>query len=309
MIPAAAMAALGGEGAAAGALGSVMGGMGGSVPKFGIGELMEFGKSVKQFVMNPLAGTAGVIHTFHQKLTALEAPFKALEGVFQHAGQYVGKFSPWKVEQMTRALDDFQASIGLYLIPVVDYGTKVFRLFADVIAGVYPVLAPFIKGFKELADEGLTATKDVVFTLADAFGQLIEPFQVLIPLVKQGAAGMAFFARGVKVLAGMFGIDGSKMQDSGLGMSYQQAGTTSAESMIGKIKEEAFGYGAGPAEVTAESTKGLFDSFTGGGFVASRAEAIARIPAGSLSMVGSSLGDATREIRDPLTLLGAVLGR
>lgn len=222
-------------------------------------QLQSFGQGIKQFVMNPLASTAGIINQFHMSLRTLEAPFKALEGLFAHAAEYVGKLSPIRVEYFNRAVADFQASIGQYLIPVLELGTKTFRVFGDVVAGLYSNAKPLIDAFRDAGGGIFDKFKEFLFTAADGFGQFVDSFKDFIPLI-QNAGGWLKATLDLATKAMRFsGLDGSRFSGASTGMSYVATQTGSVESMINKIQQDAYGYGGSPAERTAEATEGMWE--------------------------------------------------
>lgn len=92
---------------------------------------------------------------------------------------FVKLASPIHVQQFQLAVEDFTASIGKVLIPVLEFGTRIVRFFADVIFALSDPLQRLVSAFMK-----------PVIALLDNLTKGIEP---LIPIIGKIINSMASF--------------------------------------------------------------------------------------------------------------------
>ncbi len=192
-------------------------------------------------LVNPLASVTQGVNKLHQSLSLLEAPFKAIEGIFQHIGQYVSKFNPASVTFFERAVADFEASIGQILVPILNAGTQVFRKFGDTVAYFGPILEKMAQKYADGIVKGFTALIDFYVVLVD----FLEVTQALNAALTILNAVATVFLTIIKALT--FAMSGGKgaPKTEGLsqGKAYQPAQTTTVQAMITRLQESAYGLG------------------------------------------------------------------
>ncbi len=205
-------------------------------------------KAMTKFALSPLAipielGTAALNH-FVSSVAAIGgavAPFVKLA-------------SPVHVQLFQLAVDDLTASIGRFLIPVMEYGTKLVRRFADVtfaLSGpLQRLMEAFFKPFVKLLDS--SAFDKAIDFLAD-FIDLLAIFAEHIGTLITG------FAKAIGLLDG----GPSKFKDTSVGAAVRPAQITSVEEFGRKAQQAAFSLGtaATPADKTADNTKRLVELF------------------------------------------------
>lgn len=210
----------------------------------------QAGQKAMGALLNPLGLVTAGLNKFHASLTQLEAPMKALEGMFQHAAGYVAKLSPGRVEMMTRAIEDFHAAIGMVLTPVVETGTKVFRKLGDVIATLEPIWTPMWEKLSSalgnLFDSFAELYTEMV-KLGNESGVLQSTLNIIVSIVR----AITDMAKGLRSL---LGGDANKSSITGnaRGLAFQSAQTESVLSLISRAQQEAFSFGTGKRENSPE---------------------------------------------------------
>lgn len=160
-------------------------------------------------------------------------------GAFDTLTSYVAKWNPGLAERATMAVEDFQASIGYALAPVLEGLIPVMRELADFVATVAKGINALTSSFGDLLP---VLTKLALVAAAWAYGGPI--------------GGLA--AAGVFGASALFGQSGASM-----GMAARTAGTTSITGLGEQTMREAFGGASSPDERTAVASEGIWKWLTG----------------------------------------------
>ena len=287
---------------------------------------MAVGKVTSAFsaMTHPLSTVTGLVHKFHSGISTLEAPFKALEGLFSHAGQYVSKLSPIKMEFFTRAVDDFQAAIGKNLVPVIEAGIRIFRKLGDMVASNSPAFTKLAESVGKFIESTASAFMSLAQTLIDntfLISMLTDVFETLAKVLKpliymtMGAMGGTLLGGPVGAAAGTAGglylgmQDGKKPKDSAQGMAFHSAQTENVSSMLTRVQTDAFAYGNGGGKkaVEEESRDYLKEiaNYLTTDFASDVAEAIANAPRDAVRNAASDVATSVAS-GDALDRLGRI---
>lgn len=206
----------------------------------------------------------------NKTMTQMEAPVKQMEAFFDHIAEYVGKFSPAHAQYFGRAVADFQAAIGETLVPVLEFGTKLFREMGDAFATSGGRLRNLFKSLVSAFDDVYEAVKPVLVMMVEAFNLLIEVITVAVRAMKP-------YLELMKEASALFFGKKDFSQSAG-GKAAISVGTDSVEGLLTKTQQNAFSVGGSSPEVeSAGYLKEIAAYFLEGKFIDQFEEAIANL--------------------------------
>lgn len=294
-----------------------------------------------------MIGTAAVeamnpISLFTKAMGLVQAPALAVVkslGAFRDTvtalGNSVSEFvrlaSPVHVQRFTLAAEDLTASIGKFLIPVLEFATKMTRSFADVIfvlSGplqklVNSVMKPLISLFDTFINtvsplvrllgtlwDTIAGFLNPIGTLIAALGKLIAmPLAVgfqalemaltpLLQILQVAAMLLGDFADAVSRFVDRMtgGLFGSSIRDRSVGAAVRPAQIGSVEDYGRRAQQAAFslGTGATPEERTANVVQKLYDKCV---------EFFGKVPAFIAQIIKALVPDAS-DVTDALGATG-----
>lgn len=206
------------------------------------GAVSAIGGGIGQMV----GGAAG---TYISALAQLPALFKS--GADSIA-QFVSAFSPATANRYTQAWSDLTASIGENLLPILQMATGVVRFFADIVAGLTPVIRPVVDQLTRITSAFGGAFQDVfnellktVLILDTAFAPirelLIDIATGPIQLLTWGLQQMAEWLKTATTQLALFmGVEVPKIEGASMGKAAQSTQTTTVDALLKSLREKAF---------------------------------------------------------------------
>jgi phage-related protein len=174
----------GGSGSAANLASSLGGGGGSGGGGGGLFSGIAGAISPMQMLGSVASKLSAPFHKLSEAMSTLEAPAKAAEAFFQQVAEYVGKFNPATVQLFQLAVDDFKASVGEILVPILQFGTKLFRQMGDAVASVATPVRKLISFFTEGFSKVFGDLFQHFSTVLDIFNAVVDLFRALLVAVK-----------------------------------------------------------------------------------------------------------------------------
>ena len=216
-----------------------------------------------QSLSSSMTGLASVMIPFSAHTQIAAGALKTFVGAVSSVGNAVAGFvklaSPVHVQMFNLAVDDLVASIGKALVPVMEYGTKIVRLFADVVFQMsgplsrilHAVLKPMMAAL-DLLLTAMTPQIHVFVAMADALALLLEVSTA--------------FSTGMMKLANNFLSFGGSIKDKSVGAAVRPAQFSSPEEYGRRAQQAAFSLGGAADSQTrtanaAEELVRLFRNF------------------------------------------------
>lgn len=162
--------------------------------------------TAQQVLTAPVTAASGLFSKLAKDITDINAPFsamlanlnsfqKAATSVGSALGEFVKAANPAVFQQFAFIVRDLQASIGIALVPALNFVGTVLRSLADIF---YTVATPIAK----LVDAVLKPLGEIVVSVLNAFGPLLDMFGQILKVVAEVVAPFAkLIAIFVKILA------------------------------------------------------------------------------------------------------------